>query len=82
MLAADLDALLDKLLAPVTADEQAHGWTPQAKAGFAGYVRERKAELGKGALSGDPGLVRGLDAWGVSDGDLYDEIMNFDRRLP
>jgi hypothetical protein len=82
MPAPSLDILLDKLLSPLTAEEQQQGWTPEAKAGIAGYLRTKKVEHALRPLARDPSLVRGLDAWGVSGGDLYDEIMNFNRRLP
>jgi hypothetical protein len=82
MLSANLDALLARLSVPATPEEQARGWTPQAKAGIASYFRQKKAELAQGSLLADPGLVRGLDAWGVSGGDLYDAILNFNRQLP
>jgi hypothetical protein len=77
-----LDALLTTLSAPVTTEEQAHCWTPKAKMGMAGYFRAKQADLARGALAGDQSLVRGLDAWGVSDGQLYDDIMDFNRQLP
>ena len=82
MLAAQLDALLIKLSAPVTADEQAHGWTTEAKAGMAEYARDAKIRFAREALVRDFSLVRGLDAWGVGGGQLYDEIMDFNRQLP
>jgi hypothetical protein len=45
MQSASLDILLNKLLSPLTAEEQLHGWTSDAKAGLAGYIRAKKEEL-------------------------------------
>lgn len=77
-----LDDLLDQLSVPLTADEEREGCTAEAKAGIAGYVRSRRAQLAVGPLFRDYGLVRGLDAWGVGGGELYNALMDLNRELP
>lgn len=81
MTAASLDILIGRLLSPPTPGEQGEGWTPEAKAGIAGYLQAKKEQMSHGPLTGDPSLVRGLDAWGVASGDLYEAIVAFNRRL-
>ena len=77
MITDELLTLIVRLEAPVSPDEEVHGWTTKSKAGIARYFRELKI----GALKADYGLVRGLDAWGVSSRSLYDEALAVNRVL-
>ena len=75
---ADLEKLIGLLAAPVSDQELADGWTPEAKAGIANYFRNQKDSLDREAVSG---LIRGMDAWGVSQGDLFQEALRVNRAL-
>ena len=42
---ADLEKLIGLLAAPVSDQELADGWTPEAKAGIANYFRNQKDSI-------------------------------------
>jgi hypothetical protein len=69
---ADLDNLIQRLTSPVSDQELADGWTPEAKVGIGTYFQRQRGHLDPQAV---PGLVRGLDAWGISQGELFDEAL-------
>lgn len=67
--------LIEQLALPVSQDEAVYGWTTRSKAAIGKYFQSKLAELEQGSAKPDFGLVRGLDAWGISDGSLYDEAL-------
>ncbi|HEY6446753.1 MAG TPA: hypothetical protein VIY53_09860 [Acidobacteriaceae bacterium] len=67
--------LIERLALPVSHDEAAYGWTTQSKAAIGKYFQSKLAELEKGSSTADFGLVRGLDAWGIAGGSLYDDAL-------
>ena len=80
-LTADLGWMIKQLSLPVSAREAEEGWTPQAKAGIAAYFKNQHERLVEKRQAGESGLVRGLDAWGVSDGILFDAALRINREL-
>lgn len=73
--------LIDQLALPVSQEEASYGWTARSKAGIEKFFRSKLAELEQGSAKTDYGLVRGLDAWGISDGSLYDEALRVNMSL-
>lgn len=78
---AQVTDLIGRLKRPLSSQEARDGWTDQSKAAIASYFERRLAEYGQGTLVEDEGLVRGLDAWGVGDGDLYYLALRLNRGL-
>lgn len=73
--------LIEQLALPVSQDEAVYGWTTQKKAAIGKYFQSKLAELEQGSATPDFGLVRGLDAWGISDGNLFDEALRVNASL-
>lgn len=73
--------LIERLALPVSQDEAAYDWTVRNKAAIEKYFRSKLAELEQGSAKPDFGLVRGLDAWGISDGSLFDEALRVNASL-
>jgi len=72
-----LSQLIARLCSPLSGNEMADGWTTKSKTAIANYFRKVK----EGSEKANIGLVRGLDAWGVSSGSLFDECLSVNRTL-
>lgn len=69
-----VDAVIRKLSDPVTPSEMKEGWTTQSKQAAAKYFKELRQSLTEGNTLPPLDIVRGLDHWGVTGGDLLKEI--------
>lgn len=69
-----VDAVIRKLSDPVTPSETKEGWTTQSKQAAAKYFNELRQNLTEGNTLPPLDIVRGLDHWGVTGGDLLKEI--------
>jgi hypothetical protein len=77
-LVARLDPLIVRLGRPATSDELLHHWTNSSKAAFAKLLGEMRSDAlaGKelGSVTHYVTMLRGLDTWGISSGDLSEAI--------
>jgi hypothetical protein len=75
---AKLDTLIEWLSKPLTAEDTRHGWRDQSRSAILNLVEEMRADALRGReLRSVPhyvGVVRGLDHWGISGGDLFDAV--------
>jgi len=69
-----VDAVIRKLSVAVTTSEAKDGWTSQSKQAAAKYFSELRQSLTEGNTLPPLDIVRGLDHWGVTGGDLLKEI--------
>ena len=76
-----LAQMIENLSSPVSPEEAAEGWTTESKTAIRKYFADKLTELNRGLSAPDFGLVRGLDAWGIGDGQLYDEALRLNRQL-
>ncbi len=78
-----LNELVDGLHGPLTDEARAQGWTQAARDGMVGFIESLERKLASGIpLPGDemrPLLVRGMDMWGVTSGDLLMKAALIDR---
>ncbi|MDQ1394207.1 MAG: hypothetical protein QOF30_3184 [Acidimicrobiaceae bacterium] len=69
-----LNELVDGLHGPLTDEAQLQGWSQAARDGMIGFIESLQQKLASGIpLPADemrPLLVRGMDMWGVTSGDL------------
>jgi hypothetical protein len=69
-----IERAITALSAPLTDDERHNGWSDKAKMAIKKYLETLKISadtIDERALH----PVRGLDAWGVHGGELFDEII-------
>ena len=76
----DIQSLLTQLRAGLTQDEDSNGWSKESKAA-AVYFDKLIASLRADSVLPSLGIVRGLDHWGVTGGDLLEEIARITNRL-
>lgn len=69
-----VDAVIKKLTVAVTPSEAKDGWTVQSKEAAAKYFNELRQSVTEGNTLPPLDIVRGLDHWGVTGGDLLEEI--------
>ena len=78
-----LNELVDGLHSPLTDEAPAQGWTQAARDGMVGFIESLERKLASGIpLPADemrPFLVRGMDMWGVTSGDLLMKAALIDR---
>jgi hypothetical protein len=74
----ELNGLIDSLEQPLTPDELANGWTPQAQSATLTFLRKiRDANREGRQLPDVGGGGRALDHWGVIDGPLLEAACAF-----
>jgi len=81
MLVQKIEAVMSNLEAPLTVEEAAGGWTDESKKATSKFFRDLLTEVKSGKEIPYVGLVRGLDAWGVERGALYEKTMEIAREL-
>jgi hypothetical protein len=76
-----IDDVIAELSALVTADERASGWEDESKQATVKYFTEIRECLITGTPLPSLDIVRGLDHWGVSDGNLLKKIARIANHL-
>ena len=80
-----LNELVDGLHGPLTDEARLQGWTQAARTGMVGLIESLQRRLARGiplpANEMRPLLVRGMDMWGVTSGDLLVKAALIDRLL-
>jgi hypothetical protein len=79
---AAIDDLIEKLSGPLTGNEVANGWSERSQKAMLEFFQDLRLKL----MSDDESLlyfsiVRGLDHWGVSGGELFQKAAEVDREL-
>lgn len=81
MLSDNIADVIARLRAPLNAAEANAGWTQERKEGYISYFEEALMSLREGTSVQYSALARSLDAWGISDGDLYRRMMDASNQL-
>ncbi|UBX47486.1 hypothetical protein LDO51_09755 [Providencia alcalifaciens] len=77
-----LDKIINELSNPLSKDDCAHSWTEESRMAILKYFQTTRSEIKAGNKSpAIKGLVRGLDAWGVSSGSLWEQCMAVNHKL-
>jgi len=83
VLSMHLNELVDGLHGPLTDEARLQGWTQPARDGMIGFIESLQRKLASGiplpAAEMRPLLVRGMDMWGVTSGDLLMKAASIDR---
>jgi hypothetical protein len=68
-----IDEVIGELSLPLTSKEAAEGWTERGKVAIEAFFKELRSKI----LSGEPlpslSIARGLDHWGVVNGELLEK---------
>jgi len=81
MLSNEISAIIAQLVSPLTAEEAASGWSEKSKSGVLPFFENLLIDVQAGHPIPYIGIVRGLDAWGVEGGSLYEQIMHVSAAL-
>jgi hypothetical protein len=76
-----ISELLIALSSPLTASEEADGWSPESKHATRKYLLGLQSALETGSELPPLGITRGLDHWGVIGGDLLESISEITNRI-
>ncbi|HEY0199050.1 MAG TPA: hypothetical protein VGC19_11010 [Rhodanobacter sp.] len=71
---SEIDLVLRKLDNPLTDDDITNGWSTESQQAARTYFQSLKSALTSNSILPPLGIVRGLDHWGVTGGDLLREI--------
>ena len=77
----EIEAMLAKLSAPLSAEEAADGWTSQSKSATKVLFEDLKQKLQRGEPLPPLSISRSLDHWGVVSGDLLDAAARISNQL-
>jgi hypothetical protein len=83
MILRQINDLIGSLRQPLTEEARQHGWTEAAQVGMTGFLESLRqkvaSELQLPPDEMKPMLVRGMDMWGVTSGDLLMKGASVDR---
>ncbi len=76
-----IDSLIQKLSMPLQPDELAHGWSESSQEAMLKFFEDLRLKVIADADLPYLGIVRALDHWGVSGGELFREAAQIDHEL-
>ncbi|MCQ3831157.1 hypothetical protein HXX02_17120 [Microbulbifer elongatus] len=77
-----LDKIITELANPLRTEDCVHSWTEESRVAILKYFQETRSEIKAGnKCPAIKGLVRGLDAWGISSGTLWEQCMAVNHKL-
>ena len=77
----EIVAVLEILAQPLSPEESASGWTPEAKGAMHKLLVELKGKVQAAQPLPKLSLSRGLDHWGVVDGALLERMAELSNEL-
>lgn len=80
-LVTTIDDLIQKLSRPLDADELLHGWSEPSQEAMLKFFQDLRLKLEAGERVPYLSIVRGLDHWGISGGELFQEAAKVDHDL-
>jgi hypothetical protein len=80
-LVTTIDALIEELSRPLPADELAHGWSKPSQKAMLEFFQDLRIKIRAGESLPYLSIVRALDHWGVTGGELFQEAAEADRQL-
>lgn len=76
-----IETLIAELSAPVLPVEVENGWDQESKQAIKKYFCEIRESLYNDSPLPSLDIIRGLDHWGISSGDLFKKIIFATRKL-
>jgi hypothetical protein len=80
-LVTNINELIDELSLPLRPEEVAHGWSEPSQAAMLKFFEDLRQRVIAGEQLGYLGIVRGLDHWGISGGELFRKAAEVDHEL-
>jgi hypothetical protein len=80
-LITNINELIGELSSPLRPDEVAHGWCKASQEAMLQFFEDLRQKVIAGEQLPYLGIVRGLDHWGVSDGELFRKASEVDHEL-
>jgi len=77
----EIEAMLARLSAPLSAEEAADGWTNQSKSATKVLFEDIRQKLQRGESLPLLNISRSLDHWGVVSGNLLDAAARISNQL-
>jgi len=77
----EIDAILLRLNSPLKEDDVKNGWSAESQKVAATYFETLKSAFISGSALPSLGIVRGLDHWGVTGGDLLEDLARVTNKL-
>lgn len=81
MLSQKIADVISQLRSPLSAEEAGAGWRQEKKEGYIPYFEEALTSVQEGSPVQYSALARSLDAYGISGGSLYREMMDVANQL-
>ena len=81
MLTDKVEAIIATLKSPLRPDEETHGWSQKKKDEYIPFFEKLLADVKAENDIHYLALARSLDMWGISQGELYELMMNTAREL-
>lgn len=76
-----IEDLIQKLSTPLQPDELAHGWSESSQKAMLEFFEDLREKVLAGETLPYLGIVRGLDHWGISGGQLFQKAAEVDHEL-
>jgi hypothetical protein len=76
-----IDDLIEKLSRRLDADELLHGWSEPSQQAMLKSFQDLRVRLEAGERVPYLSIVRGLDHWGISGGELFQKAAQVDHEL-
>ncbi|MBU2113395.1 MAG: hypothetical protein KKE94_06425 [Gammaproteobacteria bacterium] len=77
-----LNCIINILAQGLTQEDRNHCWTDDARIGIHNYFESTKSDISNGKkCPAINGLIRGLDSWGISSGELFESCLLANRKL-
>jgi hypothetical protein len=76
-----MDVLMQKLSTPPTSSEFKEGWTESSKKAMKNMVGDVQNRLRSGQPNIDISFSRGMDSWGIVEGEILEEAAELSNAL-
>jgi hypothetical protein len=76
-----IDELIEGLSVPLRPDELAHGWSEPSQSAMLNFFEDLRLKVTAGEQLPYLAILRGLDHWGISGGELFRKVAEVDYEL-
>lgn len=76
-----IDQIVETLSGPLPSEELKNGWTEKSRMAMCDFFKDLQSKLSNDQPIPYLGIVRGLDHWGVSGGELFRSVSEIDYKL-
>lgn len=76
-----IDSIIENLSGPLTSEEISNGWTEDSQRVMTDFFKDLQSKISNKEELSYFGILRGLDHWGISGGELFLKVAAIDHRL-